>query len=84
MILSMSLASVMVSVTSLMRFIHQTQAATSMLMGMKRNLRRANHRSNYQRIVRQWLIEHNFMNEPGQTMPEITDEYAESVSETLH
>ena len=32
-------------------------------------------------FVRQWLIEHNFMNEPGQTMPEITDEYAESVSE---
>lgn len=26
-------------------------------------------------------IEHNFMNEPGQTMPEITDEYAESVSD---
>jgi len=32
-------------------------------------------------FVRQWLIERNFMNEPGQTMPEITDEYAESVSE---
>ena len=32
-------------------------------------------------FVRQWLIEHNFMNEPGQVMPEITDEYAESVSE---
>lgn len=32
-------------------------------------------------FVRQWLIDHNFMNEPGQTMPEITDEYAESVSE---
>ena len=32
-------------------------------------------------FVRQWLIEHNFMNEPGQIMPEITDEYAESVSE---
>lgn len=32
-------------------------------------------------FVRQWLIEHNFMNEPGQTMPEITDEYAASVSE---
>ena len=32
-------------------------------------------------FVRQWLIEHNFMNEPGQTMPDITDEYAESVSE---
>lgn len=32
-------------------------------------------------FVRQWLIEHNFMNEPGQTMPEITNEYAESVSE---
>ena len=31
-------------------------------------------------FVRQWLIEHNFMNEPGQIMPEITDEYAESVS----
>ena len=32
-------------------------------------------------FVRQWLIEHNFMNEPGQVMPEITDEYANSVSE---
>ena len=32
-------------------------------------------------FVRQWLIEHNFMNEPGQEMPEITDEYANSVSE---
>lgn len=32
-------------------------------------------------FVRQWLIDHNFMNEPGQTMPEITDEYANSVSE---
>lgn len=32
-------------------------------------------------FVRQWLIGHNFMNEPGQIMPEITDEYAESVSE---
>ena len=31
--------------------------------------------------VRQWVVEHNFMNEPGQVMPEITDEYAESVSE---
>ena len=32
-------------------------------------------------FVRQWLIEHDFMNEPGQQMPEITDAYAESVSE---
>lgn len=32
-------------------------------------------------FVRQWLIEHNFMNEPGQQMPEITDEYAQSVSD---
>ncbi len=32
-------------------------------------------------FVRQWLIDHDFMNEPGQTMPEITDEYADSVSE---
>ena len=32
-------------------------------------------------FVRQWLIEHDFMNEPRQTMPEITDEYAESVSD---
>ena len=32
-------------------------------------------------FVRQWLIEHDFMNEPGQTMTEITDEYANSVSE---
>lgn len=32
-------------------------------------------------FVRQWLIEHNFMNREGDVMPEITDEYAESVSE---
>ena len=32
-------------------------------------------------FVRQWLMEQNFMNEPGQVMPEITDEYAASVSE---
>ena len=32
-------------------------------------------------FVRQWLIEHNFMNEPGQQMPEITDAYAESVAD---
>ncbi len=31
-------------------------------------------------FVRQWLISHNFMNEPGQTMPPLTDEYIESVS----
>ena len=31
--------------------------------------------------VRRWPIEYNFMNEPGQTMPEITDDYAISVSE---
>lgn len=32
-------------------------------------------------FVRQWLIQHNFMNEPGQKVPEMTDEYANSVSE---
>lgn len=32
-------------------------------------------------FVRQWLIDHDFMNEPGQIMPEITDAYANSVSE---
>jgi len=32
-------------------------------------------------FVRQWLIDHGFMNEPGQVMPEITDEYAQSVSD---
>jgi len=32
-------------------------------------------------FLRQWLIENGFMNEPGQQMPEITDEYADSVSE---
>lgn len=32
-------------------------------------------------FVRQWLIEHDFMNEPGQVMPEITDDYANGVSE---
>lgn len=32
-------------------------------------------------FVRQWLIDHNFMNRPGDVMPEITEAYAESVSE---
>ena len=32
-------------------------------------------------FVRQWLIEHNFMNQPGQVMPEITDAYAQSVAD---
>lgn len=32
-------------------------------------------------FVRQWLIEHNFMNEPGQVVPEMTDEYVATVSD---
>ena len=32
-------------------------------------------------FVRQWLIEHDFMNQPGQTMPEMTDEFVESISD---
>ena len=32
-------------------------------------------------FVRQWLIEHDFMNQPGQVMPEITEEYAQSVAD---
>ena len=32
-------------------------------------------------FVRQWLIEHNFMNEPGQVVPEMTDEYVDSVAD---
>lgn len=32
-------------------------------------------------FVRQWLIEHNFMNEPGQVLPEMDDDYIESVSD---
>ena len=32
-------------------------------------------------FVRQWLIEQGFMNQPGQKMPEITEEYAKSVSD---
>lgn len=32
-------------------------------------------------FVRQWLIEHDFMGKPGQKMPEMTDEFCESVSQ---
>lgn len=32
-------------------------------------------------FVRQWLIEHDFMGKAGQQVPEMTDEYVESVSE---
>ncbi len=31
-------------------------------------------------FVRQWLIDHNFMGKAGQQVPEMTDEYCESVS----
>ena len=31
--------------------------------------------------MRQWLIENNFMGKPGQVVPEMTDEYCESVSQ---
>lgn len=31
-------------------------------------------------FVRQWLIEHDFMGKPGQKMPEMTDEYCETVA----
>lgn len=32
-------------------------------------------------FVRQWLIEHDFMNEPGQVMPEMSDEFVNSISD---
>lgn len=32
-------------------------------------------------FVRQWLIEHDFMGLPGQKVPEMTDEFCQSVSE---
>ena len=32
-------------------------------------------------FVRQWLIDHNFMNQPGQTVPEMTDEFVNSISD---
>lgn len=32
-------------------------------------------------FVRQWLIEHNFMNQPGQQMPELTDDFVQSISD---
>ena len=47
----------------------------------ERLARGENQRQLSKEFVRQWLIEHDFMNEPGQIMPEITNEYAASVSE---
>lgn len=32
-------------------------------------------------FVRQWLIEHNFMNQPGQQMPELSDAFVQSISD---
>jgi phosphoribosylaminoimidazole-succinocarboxamide synthase len=32
-------------------------------------------------FVRQWLIDHNFMNRPGDVMPELTDQFVASISE---
>lgn len=31
--------------------------------------------------MRQWLIEHDFMGKAGQTVPEMTDEFVDSVSQ---
>ncbi len=32
-------------------------------------------------FVRQWLIDHDFMNQPGQTVPEMSDDFVTSVSD---
>ena len=32
-------------------------------------------------FVRQWLIEHDFMGQPGQQVPEMTDQYCQSVAQ---
>ena len=32
-------------------------------------------------FVRQWLIDHNFMNRPGDVMPELTDDFVRSISD---
>ena len=32
-------------------------------------------------FVRQWLIDHNFMNRPGDVMPELTDAFIDSISD---
>ncbi|MCQ2112666.1 MAG: phosphoribosylaminoimidazolesuccinocarboxamide synthase [Bacteroidaceae bacterium] len=32
-------------------------------------------------FVRQWLIDHNFMNQPGQVVPEMTDEFVDSITD---
>lgn len=32
-------------------------------------------------FVRQWLIEHNFMNQPGQQMPELSNAFVQSISD---
>ena len=32
-------------------------------------------------FVRQWLIDHNFMNQPGQQMPEMSDDFVDSISD---
>jgi phosphoribosylaminoimidazole-succinocarboxamide synthase len=32
-------------------------------------------------FVREWLMERNFMNQPGQEMPELTDDFIQSVTE---
>ena len=32
-------------------------------------------------FVRQWLIDHHFMNRPGDVMPDLTDAFVESISD---
>ncbi len=63
---------------SLTRSIPRLQPLLSMPTATRRVCRRASPSASCPKeFVRQWLIEHGFMNEPGQTLPELTDAYAE-------
>ena len=50
--------------------------------GYEENLRKGEpQRQLSKEFVRQWLIERGFMNEPGQQVPEMSDDYVASVSD---
>ena len=78
----MSSARKMVRSISSTKSIRPTLAVTSTQTGTRKSLKKGEPQKQLSKeFVRQWLIDHNFMGKEGQQVPEMTDEYVNSVSD---
>ena len=65
-----------------MKYIHQTHQGISIEKDIKKDKIETNHKNNFPKeFVRQWLISNNFQGLEGQRVPEMSDDYVNSVSE---